>query len=159
MLTFLFFVFYLIQVASGFAPTLSQFNRSLKRFEKKEQYLRTYSEERFDYIEAKMREFDHYVAYRIEQDQRTSPQRYVATLLFLPLNLTIQAIGIIAGLVPFPRALLGGSRSPKPIGLPNGKEHHVPINKEAGEQFQYRQTMKAGGDEDHGSESEESVRR
>lgn len=153
------------QVTSGLAPTLSQFNRSLKRFEKKEQFLRTYSEERFDFLEAKMRDFDQYVQYRIEQDQRVSPQRFIATLLFLPLNLTLQAVGIVAGLVPIPRALLPAPRNPKPIGLtpngmPNGNGYHGPSAKDVDMERQFhlhRQAMEAG-EVGNGSESEESVR-
>src|SRR5205809_985808 len=45
----------ILNVKDGFEPTIFQLNKAVRRYEKKEQYLRNYSEERFAYLETKLR--------------------------------------------------------------------------------------------------------
>ncbi|KAI8976960.1 hypothetical protein BDB01DRAFT_711401, partial [Pilobolus umbonatus] len=76
------------QVANGLTPTIQQLSKAFKRVEKKEDSLRTWSEERFQAIDHKVQDFDQFIFYTIEQDQRKSAQRLLVTLMFLPINLT-----------------------------------------------------------------------
>ena len=88
-------------------PTIQQLAKTLRRFEKKETVLRSWSEERFSTIEQKVSEFDQFICYRIEQDQRQSAHGMVVTLVLLPLNITLWVAKRMTGLLPVPRALLG----------------------------------------------------
>ncbi|KAI9245552.1 hypothetical protein BDA99DRAFT_447825 [Phascolomyces articulosus] len=95
------------QVTDGLNPTIQQLAKTLRRFEKKETVLRSWSEERFSSIEQKVQEFDQFICYRIEQDQRQSAHGMVVTLVLLPLNITLWVVKRMTGLLPVPRALLG----------------------------------------------------
>ncbi|OAD07127.1 hypothetical protein MUCCIDRAFT_160729 [Mucor lusitanicus CBS 277.49] len=78
------------QVAQGLTPSIQQLSKAMKRFEKKETSLRSWSEERFTEIDQKVQDFDQFICYSIEQDQRKSAQRVLVTLMFLPMNSTIK---------------------------------------------------------------------
>jgi hypothetical protein len=88
-------------------PELNSLSKTLKRVEKKEQYLRTYSEERFQYMETKMREFDAFVAYQLEQEaihkQVSLPVvalRTVTGVVFLPVNVFSWVLRGVGGALP-----------------------------------------------------------
>lgn len=69
--------------------------------------MRTWSEERFSELDQKVQDFDQFICYSIEQEQKKSAQRVLVTLMFLPINLTFWAARRMTGLLPIPRALLG----------------------------------------------------
>ncbi|CAO3607186.1 unnamed protein product [Mucor hiemalis] len=95
------------QVANGITPSIKNLSKAIKRFEKKETSLRSWSEERFSELDQKVQDFDQFICYSIEQDQKKSAQRVLVTLMFLPINLTFWAARRMTGLLPIPRALLG----------------------------------------------------
>ncbi|KAK4517972.1 uncharacterized protein ATC70_001321 [Mucor velutinosus] len=103
------------QVAQGIAPSIQQLSKAMKRFEKKETSLRSWSEERFTEIDQKVQDFDQFICYSIEQDQRKSAQRVLVTLMFLPMNVCFWAARRMTGLLPIPRALLNLTTSPPGI--------------------------------------------
>jgi len=74
-------------VRDGFEPTLSQLHKTVKRYEKKEQYLRNYSEERFAYLETKLREYDTFIAYKLQEEQATTASRSMMQVILLPFNI------------------------------------------------------------------------
>lgn len=90
------------QVAEDINPTISQLTKALKRFEKRDLALRTWSEEQFTAIDLKVREFDQYICYRIEQDQRQQAHGLLVTLILLPLNISLWAAKRITLLLPAP---------------------------------------------------------
>ncbi|KAG9285366.1 hypothetical protein G9A89_010841 [Geosiphon pyriformis] len=89
-----------IQVRDGIEPTISQLNKVVKKYEKKEQYLRTYSEERFTYLEAKLREYDSFIAYKLQEEQAMSLPRSMMQVIFLPLNVTFTVLGYAKYFLP-----------------------------------------------------------
>ncbi|KAI8137896.1 hypothetical protein BJV82DRAFT_646736 [Fennellomyces sp. T-0311] len=91
------------QVTDGLNPTIQQLAKTLRRFEKKETALRSWSEDRFSSLESKVHEFDQFICYRIEQDQRQSAHGMVVTLVLLPLNITLWVVKQMTGLLPVPR--------------------------------------------------------
>lgn len=99
------------QVANGLTPTIQNLSKAIKRFEKKETQLRSWSEDRFTEMEQKVQDFDQFICYSIEQDQKKSAQRILVTFMFLPINLTFWAAKRMTGLLPIPRALLGYTAS------------------------------------------------
>ncbi|GAN01673.1 hypothetical protein MAM1_0010d01107 [Mucor ambiguus] len=103
------------QVAQGLTPSIQQLSKAMKRFEKKETSLRSWSEERFTEIDQKVQDFDQFICYSIEQDQRKSAQRVLVTLMFLPMNVCFWAARRMTGLLPIPRALLNLNTSPPGI--------------------------------------------
>ncbi|KAL7321075.1 hypothetical protein PS15m_000892 [Mucor circinelloides] len=103
------------QVAQGITPSIQQLTKAMKRFEKKETSLRSWSEERFTEIDQKVQDFDQFICYSIEQDQRKSAQRVLVTLMFLPMNVCFWAAKRMTGLLPIPRALLNLTTSPPGI--------------------------------------------
>ncbi|CAG8558122.1 14662_t:CDS:10 [Funneliformis caledonium] len=76
-----------INVRDGFEPTLSQLNKAVRRYEKKEQFLRNYSEERFAYLESKLREYDSFISYKIQEEQATTISRSMTQIILLPFNI------------------------------------------------------------------------
>lgn len=70
-------------------PSLQQLAKALKRFEKRDIALRSWSEEQFTSLDHKIREFDQYICYRIEQDQRQQAHGMVVSLILLPLNISL----------------------------------------------------------------------
>ncbi|KAL0076630.1 hypothetical protein F4703DRAFT_1743325 [Phycomyces blakesleeanus] len=114
------------QATEGLVPTLEQLTKAMRRCEKKETALRSWSEEQFTVVDKKVREFDQFICYRIEQDQRKSTQRAVATLLFLPLNITFWVAKRMTRLLPIPRALLGSSSTPTRGAKPSALAPHRP---------------------------------
>ncbi|KAI7870930.1 hypothetical protein BDF14DRAFT_1719699 [Spinellus fusiger] len=113
------------QATDGLGITLEQLSKSIRRFEKKESALRSWSQDKFTTMDQKVREFDQFICYRIEQDQRKSTQRAFAALLFLPLNITFWVAKRMTGLLPIPRTLLGSSRVTKPSALgPHRSSHY-----------------------------------
>ncbi|CAG8603259.1 6809_t:CDS:2 [Paraglomus brasilianum] len=89
-----------IQVRDGFEPTLSQLNKAMRRCEKKEACLRTYSDERFAYLEEKLREFDSIITYRLQDDQVASLPNSMMQVMFLPLNITVTILGYARYFLP-----------------------------------------------------------
>ncbi|CAI2182608.1 12449_t:CDS:2 [Funneliformis geosporum] len=76
-----------INVRDNFEPTLSQLNKAVRRYEKKEQCLRNYSEERFAYLETKLREYDTFIAYKLQEEQATTISRSMTQIILLPFNI------------------------------------------------------------------------
>ncbi|KAI8382245.1 hypothetical protein BD560DRAFT_310178, partial [Blakeslea trispora] len=72
------------QVAQGITPTIQQLTKAMKRYERKESALRSWSEDKFVEIDQKVNDFDQFICYSIEQDQRKS---FLVTCMFLPVNL------------------------------------------------------------------------
>ncbi|KAI8391507.1 uncharacterized protein BYT42DRAFT_489254 [Radiomyces spectabilis] len=95
------------QATQSLNPTIQQLSKAMRRMEKKEANLRSWSETQFAAMEQKVHEYDQYICYRIEQDQRRSTQHTLITLVFLPLNLTLWFLRRMSYLLPIPRALLG----------------------------------------------------
>ncbi|KAF7726421.1 hypothetical protein EC973_008755 [Apophysomyces ossiformis] len=98
------------QVTNELNPTLQHLIKAIKRLEKKESTLRQWSEDRFVSIDKKVQEFDRFICYRIEQDQRQD-HGLIVTMILLPLNMTIWFAHRMSWLLPIPRALLGSSKS------------------------------------------------
>lgn len=109
-------------MTEGLNPTIEQLAKTLKRFEKKENALRSWSEDRFSVIEQKVSEFDQYICYRVEQEQRQSAHSVVVTLIFLPFNVVLWAAKSMTGFLPVPRALLGSTASD--AGDKKSLQHH-----------------------------------
>jgi hypothetical protein len=63
----------------------------MKRFERKEEELRSWSEEKFTDIDQKVQDFDQFICFTIEQNKQSAAQRFIVTLVLLPLNLTFWA--------------------------------------------------------------------
>ncbi|GAA5798163.1 hypothetical protein EDC94DRAFT_601678 [Helicostylum pulchrum] len=88
------------QMTEEINPTLHQLAKTLKRFEKRDMNLRSWTEEQFTAIDLKVREFDQYICYRIEQDQRQQAHGMVVSLILLPLNISLWAAKRITLLLP-----------------------------------------------------------
>jgi uncharacterized protein YoxC len=99
------------QVTEDLSPTIQQLTKAIRRFEKKEHLLRSWSEDKFVFIDEKVREFDQFICYKIDQDQRMAKNSTIATLVLLPLNITVWIAKSMTGLLPVPRALLGAAPS------------------------------------------------
>ncbi|KAF7720949.1 hypothetical protein EC973_005741 [Apophysomyces ossiformis] len=97
------------QVTNGLTPTVQQLSKAVKRLEKKELDLRSFSEGRFASVDRKIREFDQFICYRIEQDQRKSAQWTIVNLIFLPLNLAFWMVKRMSHLFPSSAGLLESS--------------------------------------------------
>lgn len=97
------------QVTEDLSPTIQQLTKAIRRFEKKEHLLRSWSEDKFVFIDEKVREFDQFICYKIDQDQRLAKNSTIATLVLLPLNITVWIAKSMTGLLPVPRALLGAA--------------------------------------------------
>jgi len=94
-----------INVRDGFEPTLSQLSKVVKKYEKKEQYLRNYSEERFAFLETKLQEYDSFIAYKLQEEQATTISRSMIQFIFFPLNVTFTVLGYVKYFLP--RSLRG----------------------------------------------------
>lgn len=73
--------------------------------------MQSLADNRLAAIEQKMQDFDQFICYRIEQEQRQSAHGMVVTLVLLPLNITLWIAKRMTGLLPVPHALLGSSAS------------------------------------------------
>ncbi|CAG8434274.1 1769_t:CDS:2 [Ambispora gerdemannii] len=100
-------------VRTGLEPTISQLNKAVRKYEKKEQYLRNYSEERFAFLESKLREYDSFIAYRLQEDQALSLPRSMMQVIFLPLNVTFTLLSYAKYFLPLP---LRGRQTPMLAG-------------------------------------------
>ncbi|CAG8575483.1 11547_t:CDS:2 [Acaulospora colombiana] len=99
-----------INIKDDFEPTISQLNKAVRRNEKKEQYLRNYSEERFAYLENKLREFDTLITYKLQEEQAASLSRNMMQVMFLPLNITFTMFSYAKYILP--RSLRGARQTP-----------------------------------------------
>ncbi|KAF9314465.1 hypothetical protein BG003_004155 [Podila horticola] len=113
-----------LQVQDNVEPTLHQLTKQIKRHDKKETMLRSYTEERFAAVDEKMREYDTILAYRLTEEQhRTSG------LLFLPLNIIVAMIGYCTFFLP--SRLTGGKQqpmlksAPAPAAISNVSSDHL----------------------------------
>lgn len=103
-------------------PNFQQLAKAIKKFEKRETTLRSWSEDKFTEMDQKLQHFDQFVRYSIEQDQHKSGQRVLVSFMFLPIKLAYWAAKRMTRLLPIPRALLNltGARSPATItAIPN----------------------------------------
>jgi hypothetical protein len=156
------------QVTNGIGPTLNQLAKSVKRSEKREQLLRNYSEERFNFVDAKMREFDNYISKRIEQDRLRTSRGLIASLIFLPMTVTMWTLRRITHLLPLPKTLVLRStippkpikayhdlRSPQPI---DGRTQNlIPDATELEREIRYRRHTNSDPNESSYMSGEESV--
>ncbi|KAF9185884.1 hypothetical protein BGZ50_002832 [Haplosporangium sp. Z 11] len=122
-----------LQVQDSVEPTLHHLTKQIKRHDKKENLLRSYTEERFASIDDKMREYDAYLAYRITEDQHRS------SLLFLPINILVAMVSYCTFFLPARLVGIAGHKqqpmlksSPAPAAIGDGASndtmghHHVP---------------------------------
>lgn len=109
-------------VSEDINPSLQQLAKALKRFEKRDLALRTWSEEQFTSIDHKVREFDQYICYRIEQDQRQQAHGMVVSLILLPLNISLWVAKRMTLLLPIHHGsknlLAASSSSESPVASP-----------------------------------------
>ncbi|KAG0250513.1 hypothetical protein BG011_008283 [Mortierella polycephala] len=110
-----------LQVQDNVEPTLHHLTKQIKRHDKKENLLRSYTEERFSSIDDKMREYDAYLAYRITEDQHRS------SLLFLPINILVAMVSYCTFFLPARLAGIAGHKqqpmlknSPVPAAIGDG---------------------------------------
>ncbi|KAG0270568.1 hypothetical protein DFQ27_004280 [Actinomortierella ambigua] len=115
----------LMEVQDNFEPTLLQLTKQIKRHDKREVLLRSYTEERFAQVEEKLREYETLLTYRL-----TEEQQHRASLLFLPLNLMVAMLGYFTYFLPArltgaghaavtqkqPPAMLASAPAPQAIG-------------------------------------------
>ncbi|KAI8075877.1 uncharacterized protein B0P05DRAFT_579963 [Gilbertella persicaria] len=99
------------QMAQGITPSIHQLTKAMKRFEKKESALRSWSEDKFIEIDQKVNDFDQFICYSIEQEQRKSAQHFFVSLMLLPANIMLWAANRMTALLPIPRALLNLTNS------------------------------------------------
>lgn len=97
------------ELNDDFGPSLERLAVAMGQFKEKEHTLRTLCEGKFDFIDEKVQEFDRFIQYRIDQEQRMAKHSTLATLVLLPLNITVWIAKSMTGLLPVPRALLPGS--------------------------------------------------
>ncbi|KAF9907608.1 hypothetical protein BX616_000379, partial [Lobosporangium transversale] len=83
-----------LKVQDSVEPTLHQLTKQIKRHDKKENILRSYTEERFASIDEKLREYDTILAYRITEEQHRS------SLLFLPINILVAMLSYCTFFLP-----------------------------------------------------------
>lgn len=156
------------QVTNGIGPTLNQLAKSVKRSEKREQLLRNYSEERFNFVDAKMREFDEYIAKRMEQDRLRTSRGLIASLIFLPMTVTLWTLKRVTHLLPLPKTLLLRSTiPPKPIKayhdlrstqpIDGRTQNLIPDATELEREIRYRRHMNSDPNESSYMSGEESV--
>ncbi|KAG2187576.1 hypothetical protein INT44_005265 [Umbelopsis vinacea] len=156
------------QVTNGIGPTLNQLAKSVKRSEKREQLLRNYSEERFNFVDAKMREFDDYIAKRMEQDRLRTSRSLIASLIFLPMTVTLWTLKRVTHLLPLPKTLLLRSTlPPKPIKayhdlrstppIDNRNQNLIPDATDLEREIRYRRQMNNDPIESSYMSGEESV--
>jgi len=100
----------ILNVKDGFEPSISQLNKAVRRYEKKEQYLRNYSEERFSYLESKLLEYDNFIAYKLQEEQAMILPRSMKQVVTLPVNVTLTAFSYAKYFLP--RSLRGGRQKP-----------------------------------------------
>ncbi|KAK3807230.1 MAG: hypothetical protein J3Q66DRAFT_357019 [Benniella sp.] len=93
-----------IQVQDSVEPTLHQLTKQIKRHDKKENLLRSYTEERFANIDEKLREYDSLLAYRLTEEQHRS------SLLFLPINIILAMVGYCTFFIPARLTGITGSK-------------------------------------------------
>ncbi|KAI9287278.1 hypothetical protein BC943DRAFT_319407 [Umbelopsis sp. AD052] len=156
------------QVTNGIGPTLNQLAKSVKRSEKREQLLRNYSEERFNFVDAKMREFDDYIAKRMEQDRLRTSRGLIASLILLPMTVTLWTLKRVTHLLPLPKTLLLRSTlPPKPIKayhdlrstppIDNRNQNLIPDATDLEREIRYRRQMNNDPIESSYMSGEESV--
>jgi hypothetical protein len=156
------------QVTNGIGPTLNQLAKSVKRSEKREQVLRNYSEERFNFVDAKMREFDEYISKRMEQDRLHTSRGLITSFIFLPMTITIWTLKRVTHLLPIPSAmLLRSSITRKPIkayhdlrsspAIDGPPSNLIPDATDLEREFRYRRQMNHDPNESSYLSGEESV--
>ncbi|ORE03326.1 hypothetical protein BCV72DRAFT_233212 [Rhizopus microsporus var. microsporus] len=113
------------QITEDINPTLQQLTKTLHRFEKRDNALRTWSQQHFTAIEQKVKEFDQYICYRIEQDQRQQAHGVVVSLVLLPLNISLWIAKRMSFWLPVPhKGLLAPSSEStcQPLKKPQSKQ-------------------------------------
>lgn len=92
------------QVAGDINPALHQLERALKRFERRDVELRSWSKEQFTSIDIKLQEFNDYIYYHTEQQQ--NDHGMVISIILLPLNVSLWAVKRMTTLLPAKHNLL-----------------------------------------------------
>ncbi|KAG0786440.1 hypothetical protein G6F62_008336 [Rhizopus arrhizus] len=103
------------QITEDINPTIHRLAKAIQRFEKRDNALRSWSQEQFIAIDQKVKEFDQYICYRIEQDQRQQAHGVVVSLILLPLNIFLWVAKCMSFWLPVPHK---GLLSEKPK-IPN----------------------------------------
>ncbi|KAI8996796.1 hypothetical protein BDB01DRAFT_734282 [Pilobolus umbonatus] len=111
------------QVADDINPAIQHLAKTLRRFEKRDNALRTWAEEQFSSVETKMREFDEYICYRIEQDQRQEAHGGVASLMLIPLNISFWAAKRMTTLLPIHHGNLLDSPTDEASNVPTESQY------------------------------------
>ncbi|ORZ15075.1 hypothetical protein BCR42DRAFT_328549 [Absidia repens] len=95
------------QVADDFNPALMQLSEAIRRSKKKEQLLHSWSKDKFTLIDEKVKGFEEYICYKVEQEQQRLAKNWtITTLVLLPL---VWMIKLVTSLLPLPHALLGAA--------------------------------------------------
>ncbi|CAJ0633651.1 1013_t:CDS:2 [Entrophospora sp. SA101] len=103
----------IIIVKDEFEPTISQLDKAVKCYKEKEQYLRTYSEEKFAYLESKLTEYDNFINNKLQSEKQRSMLALayrMICLIFIPLNIIFAILGYAKYLLP--RFLRNGRQKP-----------------------------------------------
>lgn len=112
------------QVAEDINPALQQLSKSLRRFEKRESVLKQWTEEQFSNIDFKVREFDQYICYAIEKEQRQQAHGMIVSLILLPLNISLWVAKRMTLLLPvYHSNLISASSTSPPAPSSNSKGH------------------------------------
>ncbi|CAO3693536.1 unnamed protein product [Rhizopus stolonifer] len=101
------------QITDDINPTLQHLVKAIHRFEKRDGSLRCWCQQHFTTIEQKLKDFDQYICYRIEQDQRQQAHGVLISLILLPLNISLWIAKYMSFWLPVPhKALLEKPKSP-----------------------------------------------
>ncbi|CAJ0746696.1 4485_t:CDS:2 [Entrophospora sp. SA101] len=115
-------------IRDGFEPTISQLNKMVKKYEKKEQYLRNYSEERFAYLESKLFEYDNFINHNLKEQEAMTLPPSMMQLIVLPSNITLTMLSYVKYFLP--RSLRGSHQKPmlQPADSSDGDGNNGSIN-------------------------------
>ncbi|KAI9283239.1 hypothetical protein BY458DRAFT_495891 [Sporodiniella umbellata] len=94
------------QITEDINPAIQHLAKTIHRFEKKDGSIRCWSQQHFTAIEEKLKDFDRYICYRIEQDQRQQAHGVIVSLILLPLTISLWIAKCMSFWVSGPRKAL-----------------------------------------------------
>ncbi|CAJ0634673.1 4660_t:CDS:2 [Entrophospora sp. SA101] len=97
-------------IRDGFEPTISQLNKTVRKYEKKEQHLRNSSEERFAYLESKLSEYDNFINHNLKEQEAMTLPPSMMQLIVIPSNITLTMLSYVKYFLP--RSLRGSRQKP-----------------------------------------------
>ncbi|KAI9487359.1 MAG: hypothetical protein EXX96DRAFT_497926 [Benjaminiella poitrasii] len=77
-----------------------EMGKHLKRLERRDSAIKKWAEDHFAALDGKVREFDEYICYRIEQEQKKQQHGVIVSLIFLPLNISLWVAKQMSFLLP-----------------------------------------------------------